>query len=103
MEEFDRNKYLVGKDIIDSIDDNLYRIGLCFTSVRDRPKRRLINNPFIVFTFILIFAINRLILQFFDESNEMLFIKFGDFGCFIGVRREMGIIFINYSIISLIS
>ena len=33
---------------IDGFDDLLYEIGLCLTSVRERPKRRAINNPIVV-------------------------------------------------------
>ena len=43
----DLNKCLPPELTIESVDDILYRIGLSFDSIRDRPKRKLFYHPLI--------------------------------------------------------
>ena len=80
------NKCLPPELTIESVDDILYRIGLCFTSVRVRPKRKRIHNPLVVFTIVSFFLIERVITISLDESNDLLFKIFGDVGYFAGLR-----------------
>ena len=45
-------RHLVVKDV----DDVLYRIGLCLTSVKEEPKRSLVDNPLLVFAVLSVFT-----------------------------------------------
>ena len=99
----DPNKCLPPELTIESVDDILYRIGLCFTSIRERPKRSFIDNPFIVFTIISLFLIERLITISSAEDNHQLFVHLACFGYFLGVRKEFDLFFIMCSLMVLIS
>ena len=43
------NKCLSPELTVESVDDILYRIGLSFDSIRDRPKHKLIVHPMFAF------------------------------------------------------
>src|ERR1700742_1881880 len=92
--KFDPKKCLPPELVVESVDDILYRIGLCFTSVRDRPKRHIIDHPFIAFIISSIFLIERLITVLLSDRYDRIFIVLGDTGYFIGLRREIGPVFI---------
>ena len=62
------NKCLPPELTVESVDDILYRIGLSFDSIRDRPKRKLIDHPLIVFIIISLTLTGRLIT--FSLSDE---------------------------------
>ena len=47
--------------IAKNADDILYRIGLCPTSLNDRPKRRPIDHPIRAFIVVLLALMERLI------------------------------------------
>ena len=94
MSELDLNKCLPPELTIESVDDILYRIGLCLTSVRDRPKRKLIDHPLIVFIIISLSLTERLITFSLSEENDLIFKMLSDMGYFIGVRQHFGAVLI---------
>ena len=75
MKQLDLNKRLPPELTIESIDDILYRIGLCLTSVRDGPKRKLFDHPFMVFGFSLLFTIERLFTTFLEDDNDLSLLR----------------------------
>ena len=88
------NQIIPSKMRIDSIDDILYRIGLSFTSVKDRPKRHIIDHPLIVFIIVITFTIERLITVSISEENDLILKVLGDCGHFIGIREPLGTLFL---------
>ena len=48
MPRLDTNRVLPEEVVISSVDDLLYEIGLCLTSVRERPKRKAFYNPVVI-------------------------------------------------------
>ena len=103
MSAIDPNTCLPKELTVESVDDILYRIGLCLTSVRDRPKRRLIDHPVVVFVFMTLFLTLRLSTITLDDDNELIFKVVGDPGHVIGVRREFGLYVILASVLALSS
>ena len=82
MQEFDPSKCLPPELTIESVDDILYRIGLCLTSVRDRPKRPKLFHPLIAFTYVLIFTIKEVFVLFLislSSENKLLLAQILDF------------------------
>ena len=103
MSEIDPNKCLPPELTVESVDDILYRIGLSFDSIRDRPKRKFIDHPLIAFTVVIIFMIERLITVSVSDKNELIIRALGETGYFIGVRREFGTYFIVICVLILSS
>src|SRR5437868_7623918 len=101
MPAIDPNKCLPPELVIESVDDILYRIGLCFTSVRDRPKRKLIDHPFVGFLILSLFMIERMITTLLSDEFTLTFRVLGETGYFIGVRREWGTFMILCSVLAL--
>ena len=58
---FDPYHRIIESLIVEDIDDHLYRIGLCFDSVRDNPKRLAIDHPLFGLFFVTLYIIIRLI------------------------------------------
>ena len=79
---------------LELIDDILYRIGLCLTSIRDRPKRHIIDHPIVVLIIIGIFLAERMIIIFIREDNEQALKILGAYGYFIGLRQELAAVFL---------
>ena len=98
MSSIDVNKCLPPELTIESVDDILYRIGLCFTSVRVRPKRQRIDHPLVVFIITLIFASERVVSFKCGPKNESMFQILGDVGYLFGARLY-GICYIFSSIL----
>ena len=88
---------------VESFGDFLYRIGLSFHSIRDRPKRKLIYHPLTAFVFLSLYLIARIITFSLSEENEMIFRALGCFGHFIGVRQHFDLLFILSTILVLTS
>ena len=101
--QIDPNKCLPPELAVQSVDDILYRIGLCLTSVRDEPKRLLIDHPLIAFGFVFIFMTERLITISLSEENVFLFKILGDIGYFVGFSLHFGVMFILCSLFNIIS
>ena len=103
MSAMDANKCLPPELTVESVDDILYRIGLSFDSIRDRPKRKLIDHPLIAFFILSLFLIERIITFSLSEDNHLVFKALGSMGYFIGVRKHFDFFFILCSILALIS
>ena len=67
------NKCVPKELIIDRIDDILYRIGLCLTSVREQSKRDLINHPLVVSIVISMYTTQRLVTLIIIERKFEVF------------------------------
>jgi len=71
MSAFDPYVVLPAELVIPSVDDILYEIGLCLTSVSDGPKhRRLIHNPMFIIITCSIFIVDRFICVILNDKNE---------------------------------
>ena len=57
--------------------DILYDIGLTVTTTRTEPKKRTINNPFVIFCFTTLFLVQKS-LAFFTDDEHTLLVKCGD-------------------------
>ena len=77
---------------IDSVDEHLYRIGLCLTPNRHNTRRSLIFNPILITTFTTIFLILRIGSIFTD--NRWFLLLMGDIGQFIGMRIYLNLAFV---------
>ena len=88
---------------IGSIDDILYRIGLCLISVGSQIKRKFFRKPWIVLSIVSVFMSTKLITISLSETNDIIFRAMGDTGYLIGVRQHLGMVFIMISILSLTS
>ena len=103
MSQIHPNKCLPPELTIESVDDILYRIGLCFTSVRVRPKRHFINHPSIVFIVTSIVMIANIITALVSEEKKQIIIALGNVGHFIGIRQLYSILLSLASMITLLS
>ena len=85
---------------IQSIDDILYSIGLCHHSVREEPKRSVINKPLIITIVIIIQLLLRIISNTTD--NKLIILFTADLGHLIGIRELVNILLILASIMELL-
>ena len=92
-------KHLVVKDV----DDVLYRIGLCLTSVKAVPKRMSIDNPLFAFFILTIFTFEKVITCSLSEDNVFVFRMLASTGYFIGIRVYFDLYFILCSILTIVS
>ena len=93
-------KCLPNQIVVKDVDDVLYRIGLCLTSVRERPKRLPIDSPMFAFAITSIFMMERVITCCIGEDNELVFRMLASTGYFLGIRVYFDIFFILCSILS---
>src|ERR1700712_2335163 len=103
MSAIDPNKCLPPELVIESVDDILYRIGLSFDSLRDRPKRKLIDHPLVAFVMVSIFMTERIITVSLSDGFDVPFKALGSVGHFIGVRRLFDLFFILNAVFNLSS
>ena len=97
----DPNKCLPPELTVESVDDILYRIGLSFDSIRDRPKRKLIDHPLIALSLIVIIFHRKTNHNLsLSEENHLIFRALGSVGYFIGVRQHFDLFFILCSILA---
>ena len=76
----------------ESIDDTLYEIGLCLTSIRDKPEpKRLANKPIIIFIFHIVYLLQRIASISYDNENTLLIL--GDTGRYFNVKVEWNLMF----------
>ena len=80
MSQLDPNSVIPKELVITSVDDLLYEIGLCLTSVRERHKRKVINNPIVISIFNSIYLIERIISLIIPESYRNILLIVGEFG-----------------------
>ena len=99
IDSLDVNKCLAPELTIGSVDDILYRIGLCLTSVRVRPKRLWIYNPLIIFIFVWLILIREVFAMFISEDNDLLLKILGNLGYFVSQKQLFGMAFISLNIL----
>ena len=93
MEDFNPDLLLPQELTIDSVDEHLYRIGLCLTPNRHNTRRSLIFHPILITIVTIIFTILRIASIFTD--NRWLLLLLGDIGQFFGMRIYMNLAFIS--------
>ena len=101
--KLDIEKCLPRDMIAPNVDDILYRIGLCMTSVVERPIRLALDHPFCAFIITLLYLIQRLITCSLSDDNHMVFITLGSTGYLLGIRQHYDMFFILCSIFVLCS
>ena len=101
MSRIQTNRVLPSELSIQSIDDILYSIGLCHYSVRDRPKRSVINKPIIVLIFVLIQIPMRIVSNTTD--NEMILLLTADMGHYVTFKEYINIMSILLTLMALFS
>ena len=74
--------------VIPSVDDLLYEIGLCLTSVRERPKRRRINNPIVITIISIIFMTAKLVNSYLDDNQTDIGVLLCDIGRYFGMTHH---------------
>ena len=80
---------------IESIDDILYSIGLCHHSVREIPKRSVINNPLLIALVLIIQILMRIVSN--NSENKIILLLTAEVYHFINLKQ-----FLN-PVISLLS
>ena len=103
MLSFGSNNVLPKEVVISSVDDLLYEIGLCLTSVRERPKRRAINSPVVIAVFCGIYLCERIASIIIDESHHGYLLLLGDYGRFMKLKTHLNLILIILISISMTS
>src|ERR1700761_4441760 len=83
------------------VDDILYEIGLCLQSVRERHKRRAINNPVFTAIVLVLFIIQRLISIALPEDDRRLLYT-GDVGHYYGLKFHINFSFGLISVLCLL-
>src|SRR5690242_17889377 len=101
MSRWSANRVLPGDVVIPSVDDLLYEIGLCLTSVRERPKRRAIDSPIVIAIVCSIFLVQRIASIFIDDHDYLVIL--GDFGHYLNFKILLNILFIIISLMALTS
>ena len=96
---FEPSKVLPPHLAIPSLDNHLYRIGICPTSYGHNTERRFYNNP----AFIAIIQMTHLIKCVVNLilSDPIIFIINGDFARMLGIRVYYNIVRILFAILNL--
>ena len=92
-------RHLVVKDV----DDSLYRIGLCLSSVKEEPKRLSIDNPMFAFIITFLFMIEKVVTCCLSDDNELVFRMLGSTGYFLSLRFHFDLHFMMCSLFTLVS
>ena len=92
MEDFNPDLLLPQELTIDSVDEHLYRIGLCLTPNRHNTRRSLIFHPILITIMSIIFIILR-IASIFTDNQEILLLM-GDVGQLFKMRIYVNIFLI---------
>jgi len=102
MDSFDPTECLPANKILKAGDNHLYRIGLCHSS-NSNAKRSKFHNPILISIINLILLIKNITSLLLPEEDERLFIIFGDFAHFLGIRIHFNIACGLYTLLSLTS
>ena len=85
MAKIQPNRQIPSKLAIKGFDNLLYEIGLCPTSVIERPKpRKLLNNPGVICIILWIQFIERFLSIVVEEPSYLLLL--GDIGRYYGIK-----------------
>ena len=101
--KFNPDQCLPPHMIVPNVDDCLYRIGLCMTSVRERPIRRPLDHPFCAFIVCTIYLVTKVVTCSLGDDNWTIFLLLGSTGYLIGIRQHFDMLFILASILALSS
>ena len=87
------NPYVVIPEelVIASADDLLYSIGLCLTSVREQPKRRLVCHPILILVFWNLFIAQRIISVLVSEDNTLCLWIVGEMGRYFKMKLHWNV------------
>ena len=84
MNDVEPDQFLPANLRISNIDSCLYRIGLQLSPNRPNTKRSYIYNPILIFIYLILYVIQRLVCLFVTDQ-DLLYIL-GDVGAFYGIR-----------------
>ena len=101
--KFNPNKCLPRHMIVPDVDDCLYRIGLCMTSVRERPIRLALDHPFCAFIIVSIFLVQRVITCSLSDDNHLVLIAMGSTGYLLGIPKHLDIFLLLCNVLLLSS
>ena len=85
-----------------SVDDLLYEIGLCLTSVRERPKRRAIDSPIVIAIVCWLYMVLRIASILIDNNEHGWLLLVGSFGHYIGLKYHFNV-FLIFGILLIIT
>ena len=102
VQNINPNSCLPRELTIDSVDDFLYRIGLCLISVREQPKRKFVYYPIFPFLAAFSWSLVRIAAIVVNEDKVWFFELVDDGGYFMG-NRQFGGILILVSLLSISS
>ena len=87
--------------VVKNVDDVLYRIGLCLTSVKEEPKRWLVDNPLLVFAVLSVFTTGKVVTCCLSEDTELVFRMTASAGYFLGIRLYFDLYYFLCSVLTL--
>ena len=85
------------------MDDLLYEIGLCLTSVRERPKRRAIDSPIVITIVSTLYLVFRIASIFIEDNWHGWLLIVGDIGNYINLKDHFNSVMILSMFITIIS
>lgn len=74
------------KYVLKSVDTILYRIGLCMKANDDQPKRKSWNDPRLVMVVMIVAFVKNTINLFLPKKYLHLYVIFGEYSHFLGMR-----------------
>ena len=89
--------------VIKDCDELLYEIGLCLTSLRERPKRWPINNPVFIAIINSIYLSERVVSILVPESERQILLLVGEIGLYFDIKVQWNLFLILASMIGLSS
>ena len=103
MSRIDTNLVIPRHLVIPSVDDLLYEIGLCLTSVRERPKRRAIDSPIVIAIVCSLYLVLRIASILIDDNAHGWLLVVGDMGRYIGLKYHFNLMAILGNIMVIMS
>ena len=89
--------------VIKDCDELLYEIGLCLTSLRERPKRWPINNPVFIAIITSSYLFERVVSILVPESERQILLLVGETGRYFDIKVQWNVFLIIASMIGLSS
>ena len=96
MSNIQTNRVLPPELSIESIDDILYSIGLCHHSVREIPKRSVINNPLLIALVLIILILMRIVSN--KTEDKIILLLTADVGQYMGIKEFLNPVLILFSL-----
>ena len=103
MDGLKPNRVIPPELVIKDCDELLYKIGLCLTSLRERPKRWPINNPMFVAITSMVFLCQRVISILVPESERQILLLVGETGRYFNLKVQWNMYFLLACLIGLSS